>query len=67
VKEVVQRNAPKGPGPKGSPKRAIINRWSQGSFRYANLECGHKVRLTKGYPWDLGALIPCPECPRKRK
>ena len=68
MRDTVQRNTRyKGPGPKGSPKKAIVKRWSAGSFLFARLECGHEVRLTKEYEWEPGTMIPCPECPRKRK
>jgi len=64
MREVVQRHAPQGPGPKGSPKHPIVKRWSQGSFKYAALGCGHEVRVTKMYEWKEGTPVPCAECPR---
>lgn len=63
------RLAGRGPGPKGAPKRRIIRRWRNAGtgFRHAELDCGHEVRLTKGYAWREGATVPCGACPRNRR
>jgi hypothetical protein len=49
--------------------RNIVERWLNGGteFKYAKLDCGHDVRLTKQYAWEHGALVPCGECPRKKR
>jgi hypothetical protein len=64
-----RRLAGRGPGPKGSPLRAIVRRWTNGGmdFRYAELECGHQLRVTGGYAWADGVRVPCGECPRKKR
>jgi hypothetical protein len=55
------------PGKRGvAPNRKIVKRWTTGvdkSPKYAELDCGHKLRITKTFPWEEGALIPCPVCP----
>lgn len=61
-----ERKAHPGPGPKGSPRRPVARRWSQGAFTYAELTCGHVVRLTKEWiHQDLD--VPCPLCPRSKR
>lgn len=63
-----RRYAGKPPGGKGSPRVPIARIWKDGGsdFRRVTLECGHDVRLTKGYEWKVGMLVPCPFCPKRK-
>lgn len=62
-----RKNPVSGPGPVGSTRQVLVNRWVRnlpsGEFRYGTLACGHKVRMDATCQWEIGAPVPCGECP----
>ena len=56
-----------GPGPKGSPRRTVVARFSRSHWSYAKLDCGHSVLHTKQFECAEGVKVNCGQCPRRKK